>query len=173
MDLLTAAKGDYLELAKKLLKEDVNAKNEYGHTALMTAAGHGLIEMVHALLAVGADVNAKNNAGWTTLMKAAQNGHIKMIRTLLDAGADVNAKNNADSTALTLAAYWRHSEVAHKLVVAGADIHRLVERCYDTQLIQRLTAEHSWQKRRHLLILRKSLRKGEDVFDETGGFLNE
>jgi len=84
---------------------DVNAKNDYGWTALMMAVFHDHVENAKLLLEAGADVNAKNNRGLTALMMAAQyfHDHVENAELLLEAGADVNVKNNRGQTALMIA----------------------------------------------------------------------
>lgn len=57
---LSASKGD-IKTVKSLITEgvDVDAKDNEGLTALMSASFKGHIEVVKALLAAGADINAK------------------------------------------------------------------------------------------------------------------
>jgi ankyrin repeat protein len=47
---------------------DVNAKDEYGKTALMLASEYGNLDIVKQLIAKGAYINAKDNEGKTALM---------------------------------------------------------------------------------------------------------
>ena len=106
--LIEAAKGDDLRSLVVLLLAagaDVNAKNDYGWTALMMAVFHDHVENAKLLLEAGADVNAKNNRGLTALMMAAQyfHDHVENAELLLEAGADVNVKNNRGQTALMIA----------------------------------------------------------------------
>jgi len=90
-----------------------------GRTLLHTAAAKGRLEIVEALLAVGADPNAKNPNGHPPLYDAAnQHGTAAIIRTLVHAGADVNT-----SGALHMAARRGNVEVAEALLDAGADIN--------------------------------------------------
>lgn len=83
---------------------DVNARNQWGRTALMTAAQNGESESVRLLLAAGAQLHAETrataNAGvggpdrreaasgrQTALLLAANSGDEATIRALMDAGA--------------------------------------------------------------------------------------
>ncbi len=66
---------------------NVNAKDEYGWTALMEAAARGHTATVQALLDAGANVNAQGTFGATALMKAQENGHTEVVEILKKAGA--------------------------------------------------------------------------------------
>jgi ankyrin repeat protein len=64
----SSAKGD-IGTVKLLMSgaADVNARDNYGSTALMTASSNNDLEMVRLLLSEGADVNAENRHGITAL----------------------------------------------------------------------------------------------------------
>ena len=66
---------------------NVNAKNNYGGTALMLAAENGHTETAELLLKHGAEVNAKNNGGWTALRHAAERGNTETASLLRRYGA--------------------------------------------------------------------------------------
>jgi ankyrin repeat protein len=121
--LIEAAQAGDTAKVKKLLEQgaDVNAKDEYGGTALMWAAGKGHTEMVNALIDAGADVNAKMKGGWTALMFAAEEGYTGIVEILIGKGADVNVKGTFTGlTALMLAAEEGHTEIVDLLKQAGA-----------------------------------------------------
>jgi hypothetical protein len=84
-----ARKGDEAVVQELLLKGvDVNAKTEYGVTALAFAAGKGHIAVVRLLLENKADVNTKDTFyGSSPLDNAATNGHAKVVELLLESGA--------------------------------------------------------------------------------------
>ena len=73
---------------------DIDARNEFGKTPLMTAAQFNKLDAVKWLLANGVAVNARTDAEGlghgrrTPLMYAAASGSMEVIRTLLEAGAD-------------------------------------------------------------------------------------
>ena len=71
---------------KRLIEEgaDVNAKDNYGNTALMWASQHGYIEVAKLLIEAGADVNLR---GTTALMIALEEGHTEIVELLKEAGA--------------------------------------------------------------------------------------
>ena len=69
---------------------DVNAKGEYGMTALMAAAWRNSNpEVVNVLLNAGANVNAETENGWTALMAAVRQdkSNPEVLDILLRAGA--------------------------------------------------------------------------------------
>ena len=124
-EFLEACKQGNIEDVKRLLEQnvDVNAKDNYGQTALMLAEGEGHTEIVEILIDNGADVNAKDIYGKTALMWAAINGHTEIVEILIDNGADVNAKDNDGQTALMLAEGEGHTEAAKLLIDNGADVN--------------------------------------------------
>ena len=84
---------------------DVNAENEDGNTALMTAATlNNDPEVMNVLINAGADVNAKAIYGTTALMCAAiNNSNPEVVKALINAGADLFAKDNEGKTVLDYA----------------------------------------------------------------------
>ena len=66
---------------------NIDARNKYGRTALMFAAGNGHIGIVELLLKHGADVNAKGNDGWTALMSAVSKRYTEITKLLYSYGA--------------------------------------------------------------------------------------
>jgi len=109
---------------------DVNARCEFGWTALLEAAYYEKVDCVEALIAAGADVNARSkagrNAGWkegrTALMEAASNSAYS-VKALIAAGADVNAKDNGGATALMAAVTSGKAHCVEALIAAGAHVN--------------------------------------------------
>ena len=67
---------------------DVNETNSNGESALMIAAGRGLLKSTKAIIQAGARLDEQNKWGITSLMYAAFGGCYKTARMLLQAGAD-------------------------------------------------------------------------------------
>jgi ankyrin repeat protein len=70
----------------------VDAANDYGHNALMSACMFGKAGMVKLLVDAKANVNATDSAGTPVLWMAVKGGSVEAVKTLLDAGAKLGAK---------------------------------------------------------------------------------
>ena len=111
-DLFTAARDlSPAEVARVLASApDLNARDAYGQTPLMYAAGANSAAVVTALLAAGADPNAASDAGWTPLMYAARNTNDPaVVTTLLTAGADAQTSNESGQRARDIALAYNNS----------------------------------------------------------------
>jgi hypothetical protein len=101
-----ASAGD-ADALKRMLKAgaDVNALDEDGRSALLSAILRRHFDLAADLLAAGADPNLHNQSGdrWTTLMFAIQWQRRDLVRKLIAAGADVNVVNREHQTALDIA----------------------------------------------------------------------
>ena len=81
-----------------LAKEaDVNARGQWGRTALMHANTAAKVKL---LVENGADLEARDEQGETALMKAAARGEVAVVTALLETQAAVNARDNEGATAL-------------------------------------------------------------------------
>ena len=106
-------------------KDDIEAKNNGGQTALIYAAWHGHTDCVKALINARADVNAKGNFfGRTALIYAAKWSHTDCAKALIDAeGIDVNAQTDDGMTALMYVARNGKLKCLNALLTAGADVN--------------------------------------------------
>ena len=102
---------------------DVNVKQyTEGWACLATAADHGHIDLVNALLERGADVNQRMSNNCTALMTASDSGRIEIMKILLDNGADLSAAAKG-WTPLMYAAKNNQREAVELLLKRGADIN--------------------------------------------------
>ena len=102
----------------KLLSAGANLNTqtaEYGHTALMHAAGYGYEKGVEILLNAAADVNIQGSDGDTALHYAAENGHLAVCKMLLASGAQATVTNSNGRTPFDLALNNGHHEVCELL----------------------------------------------------------
>ena len=124
----------FLELCKTgTLKEvedaikagaNVNAKTQFGVTALMLAAqNHRDHDVVATLINNGADINAGDQSGFAALGRAVVSNNLKAITALIKAGVDVNARDKGGDTVLIDAAVFNKPEAADTLIKNRADIN--------------------------------------------------
>ncbi len=89
--LLTAASAGELAGIEAALATGaaINARGEYGETALNKAAQSGHLAAVELLVSKGADIENKDGADMTPVMQATVAGHTKVVEFLLSKGAKV------------------------------------------------------------------------------------
>jgi uncharacterized protein len=109
-------------IVRQDIRRYINAKENYGSTALTIATENGHTAIVRVLLDRGAAIEAKDKYGRTALLVAAKEGHTETVGLLLDRGAAIEAKNSGDSTGLIVAAEQGHTETVRLLLDRGAAI---------------------------------------------------
>lgn len=126
--LVKAARSGDKETIIKLLssnKVNVDARNEFGTTALMAASQDGNADLVKLLIEeYNADVNVENFYGRTALMLADYES-IETMELLLSNGADANVRNkstNSTTLMLVAGAHDNYPEVVKLLISYDADI---------------------------------------------------
>jgi len=119
------------EAVKKILSigkfsklfETIDARDEFGATAVYAAAYFRYSATVKILHKAGANISIPNNNGATPLYVAAQNGHLHTVKTLVKLGADINQGLDDGATPLISASSKGHVGVAKFLVEQCADIN--------------------------------------------------
>ncbi|KAJ1617032.1 ankyrin repeat-containing domain protein [Pavlovales sp. CCMP2436] len=123
-DLFLAASLGQSETCQKLVQGgiDVNSQSEMnGWTALHVAAGKGQVEVIKALIALGATVDHPDKVGFTPLMYTVDKKKTGALSALLEAGVNVNAQDRDGLAALHYAAYSGNKEGVQLLLNASAD----------------------------------------------------
>lgn len=111
----------------KLLLEtniDLNIKNKYGSTVLMTASIYGYTDSVRLLLEAGANPNIKNKEGKTALILVSEkleNININCMELLLEFKADVNLQDCKGNTALLYASKNNNTKCIKLLITYNAN----------------------------------------------------
>src|SRR6185503_14108371 len=120
---LFAAIADHRETTALSLvsKENVDARDANGDTALHRAVETGMRRLTQALLAAGADPQARTRNGETALHLAALHPEPDFADLLLAAAADARAQNADGESPLHWAALSGHIVVAQHLLARGAD----------------------------------------------------
>lgn len=154
--LMHAAAFGSIEAMKLLLDAgaEVNAKNDFGATALLWCARDG--EKARLLIARGADVNARSKQGRTPLMLASmREGGSDIVALLLSKGTDINVADTRGETALILAAEYGDIETVRLLIANKADIHARNRKGEAPVIVASM--------RTHPEVLRLLIQKGADV----------
>ena len=133
--LMLAAGKNMLEGARLLLEfgANPNVVNNFGGTALHSAAAHGHAAMTRLLLDHGAAPNVQTDHDRDSALHcAAGGGYNEVVRILLDANASVDLERNEGITpakvalmnmhVATLALLLRHGAGAHRVAVLPDDV---------------------------------------------------
>ena len=121
-ELVKAIEEGNKEEVEKLLKKGANieAKDEYGKSALMLASSEGHKEIVELLLEKNANVNARDEHGSSALSKASVNGYKEIVELLIEKGADIKVKSVAGITPLGIAIKNNDCEMVRVLIRNGS-----------------------------------------------------
>jgi ankyrin repeat protein len=117
-----------METATFKTKINVNQKTRHGGTALYLAAQKGQLEIVKALLNLGADVNVLFANQYTPVYVAAEKGREKVIQLLAaETKADLNFPDKKGITPLIAAVQEGHANVVKALLETGrVDINKAI-----------------------------------------------
>lgn len=118
---LAAARRAAVPLDRLARPTTINARDDFGRTALHEAARAGALQSVRRLLDLGADVKLGDVYGTTPLHLAARGARLEVCMALLDAGADVNAANKLGGRPIHDAVSSRYAAAVRLLVSRSAD----------------------------------------------------
>ncbi len=99
---------------------NVNARDDRGYTALITATLGQHPDVVKLLVEHGADVNAQNMFGHTPLTNAETWLDLVSVEYLLNHGADTSTRDMHGNTPLKLAREYKNPALVSLLIKAGA-----------------------------------------------------
>jgi uncharacterized protein len=102
-------------------QDGIDAKDEFGRTALMRAVERGDIPELFFLFGQQADVNAKTHSGVTAIMNAAGMGRVEILNMLVEKGADIDAAAEGGYTPLMSAALNGQTHAVIILLEKGAN----------------------------------------------------
>ena len=151
----------------------VRKEDRWGSTGLCRAAEHTNVEMVRALLGLGADPDHLAVRTGTPLQEAAFFGKVEVVRELLAGGATVDlqpASATHSGAALHHAAAGGKARVVELLIAHGTDVNARVlggNRAGSTPLHRAMSKEPQYGNRRGAIEL--LLRHGADVNAVDGG----
>lgn len=100
-------------------------RSQEGRDAMVIFARNGNIEVLEAMLDVGAKVDDFDSRGISCLIEAAWNGRVTVLQLLLDRGAsvDLECARAKQKTALQCASVQGHVECVRLLLQAGASVN--------------------------------------------------
>ena len=101
---------------------DINAKDQWGNTALVWGAHYGYTDIVKLLIDAKANLDLKDVMNQTALMKASDKGHTDIVKILISVNADVNVKDIRGQTALIMASQNGHADIVKLLIDAKANV---------------------------------------------------
>lgn len=126
--LMVAASNDRAEIVAALLKKGapLEAKNEYGRTALVLCAREqGQAATARILLEAGADIEAADRNGSTALELAAWRGKTEFVDLLLERGARVPESGEFWTNLLNEAVSHGLAKLFGRLTADGQDLKAL------------------------------------------------
>ena len=125
-----AVEEGHIEVVKLLIQHgvDIESRNDFDNTPIITAAHKGHLEIVKLLLEQeGIDINGKGAKDYSMLHFAVEDFNYKMVKYLLEKGANVNALTGKNNTPLHSACndsdhHLNRNKVTEILLQYGADI---------------------------------------------------
>ena len=107
---------------------DVDQRNHYGDTLLMTIAEQSDdLELLSFLLKHGSNLNLQGQDGDTALLTALECQHNNVTKRLIQYGADIDIKENSGYNALSVAILFKVHPLIQLLLERQADHHGTIK----------------------------------------------
>eukprot|EP00601_Ochromonadales_sp_CCMP2298_P019614 CAMPEP_0173314196 /NCGR_PEP_ID=MMETSP1143-20121109/25191_1 /TAXON_ID=483371 /ORGANISM="non described non described, Strain CCMP2298" /LENGTH=341 /DNA_ID=CAMNT_0014256751 /DNA_START=114 /DNA_END=1136 /DNA_ORIENTATION=- len=121
--LIAAERGETQRVIDYLTINGVplNTKNNFGVSAIIFAANNGNVDLVQALVGIGAKIEDRSNNWRTPLLCASYWGHYDCVQYLTSVGANIAATDIEGMTPLMAATKNGNIEVVQLLLDRGAD----------------------------------------------------
>lgn len=177
--LIFAASFGLTNIAKYFLTrdEDIEACDDYGTTALQSAATGGHTDTVEALLAAGADIDKRDDSRYTALAVAILKGHEDTAMALISKGASLQAEKFERTSPLRIAVRHGHTNIVNLLFEKGAtieDARVILEAAFYSQnvkLVERVLDQIS-RDQLQLVIKTSLLKYVTDKKNRSGAIVN-
>lgn len=136
LDSIAAMDNDSNKVKKFIQSGQVDARDNFGYTALHYTARLGLLDMCTLLLDGGAAVDSRTKTGGVTpLQRAALKGRIEVVELLVHRGADVRLQDVDGKTALHRAMEGPHQSVIDYLLAVDASLAEIADNHQETPML--------------------------------------
>lgn len=152
--IVSAGQGDLKTVLSMLEKgAELNAVDEYGRTAVMTATYNNQVKMVEALIQKGADLNIRDHNLNNVFLYAGAEGLLDIVKLAIEAGADPALTNRYGGTALIPASERGHVETVEELLNhTEIDVNH-INNLHWTALLEAVILGDGGEKHQHIVKL--------------------
>ena len=123
-----AAIRDLREDVELLTHSTEGSAEDHNYTPLMLGMINSSVDLITALLDIGASVHTENNKKRTALLSLRQSlmldelSCLKCVKALVSRGANINHRAEGNESAILTAAFFKMLDVVEYLLSQGADI---------------------------------------------------
>ncbi|MBT3586537.1 MAG: hypothetical protein HN509_16635 [Halobacteriovoraceae bacterium] len=123
---------------ENMAKEDINARNSRGMTALMIYSLAGQMDTVKSIIESGGKASLKSKDGKSPIHYATMSGSLETVKLLLWEGSRTSARDSANKDPLFYAVVNGHADITETLIEYGGRIDGKI----DGKSYLMLSAEH-------------------------------